>query len=54
MPVLAAISSAVIGDQEKLALRMTSALLQTSSPRTTESAVSRAGTSKTSRTRTGG
>ncbi len=54
MPVLAAISSALIGDQEKLAFLITSALVQTCSPRTMASASNLGCTANTSRTRTGG
>src|SRR6516225_1658831 len=50
----AAISSALIGDQEKLAFLITSALLQTCSPRTMASASSLGWTANASRTRTGG
>ena len=49
MPVLALISAALIGDQEKLALRMTSSLQQTCSPRTTASASSTGCTRNASR-----
>ncbi len=54
MPVFAAISPALIGDQEKLAFLMTSALAQTCSPRTIASASSFGWTANASRTRTGG
>src|SRR5256885_15373236 len=47
-------SSALIGDQEKLAFRMTSVLSQTYSPRTIASAASFGWTANASRTRTGG
>ncbi len=54
MPVLALISAALIGDQEKLVLRMTSSLAQTCSPRTTDSASIAGITENASRTRIGG
>ena len=54
MPVFLLISAALIGDQEKLAFLMTSALSQTCSPRTIASASSFGWTAKASRTRTGG
>ena len=54
MPVFAAISPALIGDQEKLAFLMMSALAQTCSPRTIASASSFGWTAKAAGTSTGG
>jgi hypothetical protein len=54
MPVFALISLALIGDHEGLAFLITSALLQTCSPRTTASDSNLGWIANASATRTGG